>query len=225
MVGPARLLAPASVLDRGLLPLFHRRSPYAFYDTDLVGSGEGIVIGSVDAHALIVAALRGGARPEVVGQVLDQLGEQPLRLGRGSDLSRFAFLPKEQTVVEPARIAGGGVLDHRAVGGRKIARRVLYALTIAKCLEAHTPTTAGTGSIPPRPSTPPAAPARLSSPPPARPTAPVAPAPPAAASPRPAEPPRLPGSPEPGPPPPPSLGPELSQRWRRSPRSPTPSRT
>lgn len=100
----ARFSDPASRLDRGLLPLFARPSgPYAFYDVDLVGDGEGVHRGQVEVLPLIAASLRGSSRDDVARQVCAGFGDAPLRLERGADLDALGLLPNERALVELLR--------------------------------------------------------------------------------------------------------------------------
>ncbi len=132
----ARLLQPAASLERGLLPLFRRQSaPYAFYPADLVGDAV-TVRGQVDPHALIAASLRGGAREDIVDQVLARFGDAKLRLKRGSQLGRFGFIPKETAFIELLRAEPQTVAELvQRAGNTKTARRTLYLLAITDTLE------------------------------------------------------------------------------------------
>ncbi len=132
----ARLLQPAASLERGLLPLFRReRAPYAFYPADLVGDAV-TVRGRADPHSLIAASLRGGAREDVIDQVLGRFGDARLRIRRGSQLGRFDFVPKELAFIDLLRAEpqSVGELVQRA-GSAKVARRTLYLLAITQVLE------------------------------------------------------------------------------------------
>ena len=174
-ISGARLLDPASALGRGLLPLFLRESaPYAFYEQDLVGEGEGVLVGDLDPFALLAARLRGGAREDYVTRILEPLLGQQLRVTGGVPLERFGFIPKERGVVdllraEPATLEQLG----RHSGDMKRARRLVYLLRITGVVSpAEQPSAPeisgahGTGIAPPisgahesppvaRPSTPP----------------------------------------------------------------------
>lgn len=130
----ARLLEPAQTLVRGLLPLFARTAPYAFYGEDLVG--EVGVEGEVDVWALIMGALRGGARKDAWDRILGAHGDQKLRVRSGTSLGRFEFNSKEHAFLEVLRAepASVGALVGAAADPR-VPKRVLYALTITQCLE------------------------------------------------------------------------------------------
>lgn len=156
----ARLLQSAGSLERGLLPLFRRvKSPYAFYPGDLIGQAVS-VRGRVDPWLLIAAALRGGARQEIVDSLLGRYGESRLRVKRGIELNRFGFIPKERAFLDMLRAEPQTVhylIDHS--GNPKVARRTLYLLTITQCLEVfkgevRPPT--GQHKLPPRASSKPA---------------------------------------------------------------------
>ena len=85
---------------------------------------------------LIAAALRGGARREIVNGVLARFGESRLRVKRGVDLNRFGFIPKERAFLDMLRAEPQTVhylIDHS--GNEKVARRTLYLLTITQSLE------------------------------------------------------------------------------------------
>jgi len=140
----ARLLEPASALDRGLLRLFGRPSgPYAFYEANLVGEGAGVLSGDVEPHALITASLRGIARDDAVSTVLDRFGDGRVRLVRGVDLSRYRFDRKESAFIEVLQAEPATVEELVATGGDpRAARRLLYLLAITKAIEPFT------GSLP-----------------------------------------------------------------------------
>lgn len=132
----ARLLQPAASLERGLLPLFLRaKAPYAFYPADLVGDAV-TVRGRADPHALIAASLRGGAREDVIDHVLARFGDAKLRIKRGSQLGRFAFVPKELAFIDLLRAEPQSVAELvQRAGSAKVARRTLYLLAITQVLE------------------------------------------------------------------------------------------
>lgn len=233
MIVAARLLEPASSLERGLLPLFRRRSPYAFYPADLIGEADTIVRGHVDPAGLMAAALRGGAPKDVVDGILAKLGSHLLRIKGYSELSRFTFLRKEMAFIEVIRAdpAPAAQLIARS-GDERMARRLIYLLAISGHLEtferppdaANEADATSEEPLPPsqtfrRPSfsniempspasgAPSAAP-QTPSPTPA-PEAPPAPAPPQASEPV------LPGAPDPAPRPPPGLAEDLKERWEK----------
>ena len=222
----ARLLAPSGDLMRGLLPLFRRETPYAFYQEDLVGADR--VEGEVDARALLVAGLRGGLRESAADAVLERFAGAPLRVSRGAELARYGLLPKERAFLDMFR--AGPTTIQRAIadaGDEKVARRVLYALAITQALEvfegefSRQSITERTASDGQRKSTP-----EPKAPEPAPPAQPPA----SKAAEKPATPPTQPKAPLSDPPPsdqrrrpmstappprtvPPELSPELKKRW------------
>ncbi|MBK8171356.1 MAG: tetratricopeptide repeat protein [Sandaracinaceae bacterium] len=135
----ARLSEQASTIERGLLPLFMRLdAPYAFYaNVDLVGAGEAVRTGRVDPYALIAAHLRGPAREDVIDAVLSKVARVQLRLRGDVDLNRFAFLPAERAFVDVVRASPttGDELLKASGTPERVARRVIYLLTITKSLE------------------------------------------------------------------------------------------
>ena len=135
-VAAARFLEPNEDLVRGLLPLFHRKSAaFAFFEANLVGTGEGTTQGGVHPYALIVAAARGGARREVVEKVLRRLGDGAYRLAPGVDLGAFKFIKKEKSVVDFVQAAPRTLTEWIELSGNpRTAKRTLYALAITKSL-------------------------------------------------------------------------------------------
>lgn len=135
----ARLSAPASRLDRGLLPLFARASgPYAFYEAiDLVGAGEGVRRGPLELLPLIAASLRGSSRDDVVLHVCAGFGQSKLRLS-DVDLYRLGLLSEERALLEllrdepmtVARLAARSTLPPR------MAERLVYLLALTKSIAA-----------------------------------------------------------------------------------------
>lgn len=130
----AKILAPSGALDRSLLPLFRRKSAYAFYEADLVG--EGGLEGSLDPFALVAASLRGGFDDALVDGVLARYGDANLRISGAKELGRFEWIHKEQTFIEMFRAAPQSVQEATtSAGSAKVARRVLYTLAITKHLQ------------------------------------------------------------------------------------------
>jgi len=241
-----RLLEPSSALDRGLLPLFGRRdAPWAFYELDLVGRGDGVVGGQVDPYALVAASLRGVTREDAVEAILGRFGEARLRLRPGLDLQRFRLTPQEQGFIELVRAepqTAGELI--RLAKDERMAKRLLYLLAITKGLEpwegtrhksSHSgaasslrrqgtqpgtrrPTAEGDGGAATAPPSASAAGAASSAgaTPAASPPASAGPAGPSAPAGRPSGPPKKRGGePEPPPDPPDDLDPELVHRWNQ----------
>jgi tetratricopeptide (TPR) repeat protein len=134
----ARLAAPASRLDRGLLPLFARsEGTYAFYDSlNLVGGGDGVVRGQVALLALIAASLRGSSRDDVVAQVCNAFGDARLRLEAGAPIDELGLLPDERAVVDILRAEPLSVarLVELSPVSPTMASRIVYLLAITKCV-------------------------------------------------------------------------------------------
>jgi hypothetical protein len=136
-----RFIDPASDLEHGILHLFSRRSaPYAFYEADLVGEGEGTLRGAVDIFALIASALRTDVPKDVVVRVIRKLGEGAHRIQPGSPIARFALQANEMAFVELMRAepASAATLI-KQFGDPKVARRMLYLLAITDCLDPYAP--------------------------------------------------------------------------------------
>ncbi|HKP56239.1 MAG TPA: DnaJ domain-containing protein [Polyangiales bacterium] len=212
-----RLIEPAKTLREGLLKMFYRsEAPYAFYDGNLLGSGEDRLNGRVDPLSLITESLRMTARDAVVDDVLGRVGALKLRMQPKIELPRFEFTQEERTLVEllmaePATIDS---LTSESGMPRARVRRVLYLLLISKAVAPYEPSmpaaarpsvgpTALPSSVPPEgpiPSLPPAAPA--------------ASVPPGASGPSKSPAARLDRLAD-LPSPPPGLSPELTERWQK----------
>jgi curved DNA-binding protein CbpA len=150
-IAGAKLLEPAAALDRGLLPLFRRAtSAYAFYGEDLLGDRSTVVAGTVDVHALVLAAMRGGLREGVVDGVLARFDGFAVRLVKGYEFARLGLLPKEQAFSELLRADPSPVASLVAKSGdAKVARRVLYVLAITHGIEPYEAVEAEAPSAPP----------------------------------------------------------------------------
>ena len=135
-VAAARFLEANDDLMRGLLPLFHRKTAaFAFFEANLVGTGEGTTQGGVHPYALIMAASRGGARREAVDKVLKRMGEGSYRLAPGVDLGAFKFIKKEKAIVDFVQSAPRTLTEWVELSGNpRAAKRTLYALSITKSL-------------------------------------------------------------------------------------------
>ncbi|MCA9601362.1 MAG: DnaJ domain-containing protein [Polyangiales bacterium] len=140
----ARWRSGIGTLEKGLLELFARaKGPYAFYAADLVGTSEGVVSGRIDSHALLVAAIRAGSlRDDVVNALLARYGQSKLRIRLGTDLQRFRFQAKEDAFVQVLRAAPGTVDElARISGSPRLAKQLLYVLTITQSVEPYEGTT------------------------------------------------------------------------------------
>lgn len=136
-----RFITPAASLERGLLTIFPRqRGPYAFYEADLVGEGEGTLRGTVDVFELIATALRGNAPRDAITRVIRKLGNERQRIKKGAPLARFALQSNEKAFVELLRAepATAAVLMEQ-FGDPKVAQRMIYLLAITDALEAYRP--------------------------------------------------------------------------------------
>ena len=99
-----RFLDPAADLERGILAVFGRKNgPYAFYETDLVGEGDGTMRGTVDVFTLIATALRSDVPKEALQRVIRKLGSVPQRIKSGAPLGRFELQSNERAFVELMR--------------------------------------------------------------------------------------------------------------------------
>jgi len=136
-----RFMDPASDLEHGLLSVFERTNgPYAFYEADLVGDGEGTLRGSIDVLALIATSLRTHAPTDALGRVIRKLGSLPQRIKNGAPLGRLDLQSNEKAFVELMRAepASADTLIEQ-FGDPKVAQRMLYLLVIAECLESYVP--------------------------------------------------------------------------------------
>jgi curved DNA-binding protein CbpA len=222
-----RLMEPAKTLREGLLKLFYRsEAPYAFYESNLLGSAEERLNGRIDPLSLITESLRVTARDEWVDDMLARVGKLRLRMQPKVDLARFELLPEERGLVdlllaEPSSVEqllrGSGLPAVRA-------RRLVYLLLISKSVAPY------------EEAQPSAAAASASRPPPPPESAPLSQRPPVGASQLPAAsksvaPPRHPSEPGTGglskpaaarldrladlPSAPADLSPELTERWQK----------
>lgn len=221
-----RFITPAGDLARGLLPAMRRTAaPYAFYEEDLVGDDDSTIAGSLHPLALIAAAVRGGARKDVIAGVLAKLGSRPYRLKKGADLTSFDLVRKEHAVIDLLQASPAPLEELvRLSGDERSARRVLYLLAITKNLVvAPGRTSIIPGSIPPNTGVDAddrfsGLPRLETEPPPHR----SVPAPPPRTSKPPARKRRpggntnlsSPGVPEPAPPVPDGLSADLADKWR-----------
>ncbi len=140
-----RFVQPGSTLDRSMLPLFTRvNAPYAFYEADLVGEGTGVLTGTIEPLALITASLRGAARDDAIDTVLRRLGMSKMRLRTGANLDVLGLGDKERSFIELIRAEPASVSELvRTSGNERLARRMLYLLTITRSIEPFTPSEEG----------------------------------------------------------------------------------
>src|SRR5262252_5161990 len=135
-----RLIEPAKSLREGLLKLFYRsEAPYAFYEANLLGSGEDRLNGRVDPLSLITESLRSTAREDIVDGVLARIGPMKLRVQPTLELARFEFAPEERTLIEllMAEPASIDALCSDSGLPRARARRVIYLLLITKSVAPY----------------------------------------------------------------------------------------
>ncbi len=136
-----RFIEPVASLDRGLLTIFPReRGPYAFYEADLVGEGDGTMRGSVDVLEVIATSLRGEVPKDAMTRVIRKLGDERQRIKKSAPLARFSLQSNEKAFVELMRAepATAAVLVEQ-FGDPKVARRMLYLLAITESLEVYRP--------------------------------------------------------------------------------------
>jgi tetratricopeptide (TPR) repeat protein len=130
-----RLMEPAKSLREGLLKLFYRsEAPYAFYESNLLGSGEDRLNGRVDPYALIAESLRMTAREPVLDEVLARVGKLRLRMQPRAELARFELTPEERAVVD-LLLAEPCTLEQLQHGSQLPAarcKRLVYLLLISK---------------------------------------------------------------------------------------------
>jgi curved DNA-binding protein CbpA len=225
-----RLMEPAKTLREGLLKLFYRsEAPYAFYETNLLGSAEERLNGRVDPLSLITESLRVTARDEWVDEMLGRVGKLRLRMQPKVDLARFDLLPEERGLVDLLMAEPSSVEQLLRGSGLPAARgrRLVYLLLISKAVAPYEEAqpAAASASRPPPPPVASVEPASVSQRPPAGASVP------APASGKSVAPPRHPSEPGTGgfskpaaarldrladlPPVPADLSPELTERWQK----------
>lgn len=136
-----RFLDPSADFEHGLLNVFSRTNgPYAFYEADLVGDGEGALRGSIDVLALIAKSLRTNVPRDPMARVIRKLGSLPQRIKSGAPLARLDLQSNEKAFIELMRAepASADTLMEQ-FGDPKVAQRMLYLLAIADCLEPYVP--------------------------------------------------------------------------------------
>lgn len=235
----ARFVYPGSTFERSMLQLFTRvHAPYAFYDRDLVGTGAAVLTSAIEPAAMIAASLRGAAREDAIDAVLRRLGQTFIRIQSDANLTALGLNAREKNFVDLIR-ADATTADRlvQISGDERSARRLLYLLTITRCIESFKrdeesegeehgdskfgPVSIphGTSEAPPFASIPPASGAAT------RPRTPVAPArtstrpgassrPPRARRDSKRPPSKRPAAPDQAPPVPSDLSPELAARWK-----------
>jgi len=206
-----RLMEPAKTLREGLLKLFYRsEAPYAFYDANLLGSGEERLNGRVDPLALIAESLRLTAHESVVEEVLARVGDRRLRMQPKVDLARLELVPEERVLIELLLAEPSSIAQLQAGSSLPAVRcrRLVYLLLICKYVTAYDETAPA--------SAPHAQPAVQAAPAGHHDAGAAASAPPGSI------PPMASKSPEARlerladvPPPPAGLSPELHERWQR----------
>jgi len=136
-----RFIESVASLERGLLSIFHReRGPYAFYEADLVGEGDGTTRGSIDLLEVIATSLRGDVPKDAITRVIRKLGNERQRIKKGAPLARFSLQSNEKAFVELMRAepATAAILTEQ-FGDPKVATRMLYLLAITESLEIYRP--------------------------------------------------------------------------------------
>ena len=131
-----RLISRSTALDRGLLTLFERRlAPYAFYETNLLGSGPGVIHGDVDPYLLIAAALRGGAQDDVIEKVLQAYEGKRVKLSEDAEIDRYGFIGREDSFLRRLGGEAATIEEHiNRASDDHTSRRVLYLLAATKAL-------------------------------------------------------------------------------------------
>jgi curved DNA-binding protein CbpA len=135
-----RLIEPAKSLRDGLLKLFYRsEAPYAFYEGNLLGSGEERLNGRVDPLSLIAESLRTTARDEVVEGMLGRVHKLKLRIQPKAVLARFDLQAEERALVD-LLLAEPSTLEQLIAGSSLPAarcRRLVYLLLISKSVAPY----------------------------------------------------------------------------------------
>ena len=130
-----RLMEPAKSLRDGLLKLFYRsEAPYAFYESNLLGSGEDRLNGRIDSYSLIAESLRTTARDNVVDEVLARVGSMRLRVQPKAELARFELVAEERAVLELLLAEPSSLAQLQQGSSLPVARckRLVYLLLISK---------------------------------------------------------------------------------------------
>ncbi len=128
-------------MERGLHSIFHRqRGPYAFYEANLVGEGDGTMRDAVDVFEVIATSLRGDVPKDAMTRVIRRLGTERQRIKKGAPLARFSLQSNEKAFVElmGAEPATAAILIEQ-FGDPKVAKRMIYLLAITESLEVYRP--------------------------------------------------------------------------------------
>ncbi|MBW2462811.1 MAG: DnaJ domain-containing protein, partial [Deltaproteobacteria bacterium] len=223
-----RFVQAGSTFARSMLPLFNRvHAPYAFYDRDLVGTGASVLTSEIEPSALIAASLRGAAREDAIDAVLRRLGQMFVRIRKDADIEALGLNAREKNFVDLIRADATTAAQLVEISGdERRARRLIYLLTITRCVESFKKdddggvdgtNKFGAVSVPPGSKRPSETPPFSSIPAPGGGSGSVPRGGRASARPNVSEPPRAsqrPSAPDKTPPPPKGLSPELSARWK-----------
>lgn len=131
----AHLPSAALSLEQGLTPLAAARDgEFEFHETDMVGSGAGIVTGMFDPFTFVADCTRRFARDEIVNEVLSRYQDQPLVLDPSMDLTRLSLSADEARFASPLH---RGPTTLEALCAQPIlplsaARRLVYTLLITR---------------------------------------------------------------------------------------------
>jgi hypothetical protein len=138
LVRRARVAGSARGLLEALVPLCARRDgSFSFFQTvDLVSPRPDALEGRLDPRALLTAALRQGARDDVVHAAIAPLGEQRLQLRNGAELEAYGFNHSEETL---ARLLSRGAYSLAELEGRSplpvsMVRRLVYLLRATRAV-------------------------------------------------------------------------------------------
>lgn len=135
-----RPLTPAKSLYSALLPIFARETaPYGFYEGhNLLGSRGSLLQEPIDLYTLLSRGLRTHVNESLMDATLERVRGRDLRLRPGTPLERLELNARELALVEPLTQAPGTVDTLLGSGALPVkdAKRVLYLLTLVRGLEA-----------------------------------------------------------------------------------------
>jgi tetratricopeptide (TPR) repeat protein len=138
----AHLPSATLSLEQGLTPLAAARSgEFEFHESDLVGSGPGIVTGMFDPFTFVADCTRRFARDEIVNDVLARYRDQPLLLDPSMDLTRLSLTADEARFASPLH-RGPATLEAlcaQSILPPSAARRLLYTLLITRVVTPQQP--------------------------------------------------------------------------------------